>query len=481
MDDKQGFDGIIAMKPSKSEEELGPGRINRFNLNFSKKITSRDSSIQLDSMICTRKKFIRQTDLLQKTLDQQYNSNLTRSISSQQVASNSTRSIPNQQYHSNLTRSISSHQLVYEDPTFDGRPETQHSIVYNGVDRPVNSHIESENLKYFDYKQVKSVPETRKHLVKQNDNVKINQLHNKKSNYKYSNTENSFKNLQPASSSSSLHKSLKSSKSPLVEFDATKLIDRMSKIVDTATSQVNSFLGSMHSHKKVTKNDDFQQNSSEDDHHSLTDEDHPPFQDPPIEDPTNNFKLDQNCHDEYPMNDDILIMFKEMEHYQKYMNNKHYNSEPLKMNRTTKKLNDYKDISPETPKLEFFQFSSTHKDKMLYETIVSQYTSIRCRYPSKIQVRPNSTKLKTNTGVLGFLNRYYNDINNKDSNDNNNQHLSKKLNKALPRNLEVSSNRSKNDLYLQSIWNKELEIFKDQDQDKESLSIKELTKTIVSS
>lgn len=412
------------LKKSQQEDDSELGRLNRFSFNGTQK---RSSSIQLDNV--TFRTRSRSSLLLQQTLDHNYKSNLTRSFSNQQLS---------------------------QDPTMEIRPQNTRSISYNSIERPVRSQVEAENLKFLDSKhdKSKSLP-----IRKQRDEVT-----NKK--HIYSNTENSIKNLQPSSSTSnlSLGNGYQSSKSPLIEIGTGKVFNKMSKMVDNAAVQVSSFLGSSQHPRKVSKQGSLKQ--IEDDSSDEGEDEN--GRKSPEEDPSSNFSLDQDSRDEYPMSDDIRTMFQEMEHYQQHINNKHYNSEPLKMNRTTQKLNDYKNLTLDSPKTESFQFLNTYKIKIQYETIVSQYTSIRCRFPSKVSSSKTSGKSKTNTGVMGYLNRY-------------NQE-SKKLTKQPPKFfLEQSHDMSQStkDMYLQSMWNEELRIFSNPEQEKQPLNIAELAKTVI--
>lgn len=277
--------------------------------------------------------------------------------------------------------------VLSKSPALEVRPNTDRSVKYVGIPRPLRSH-ELENMKYFKQNSVDR--------RKGPSSISINTASSI-----YSNTENSFKTLDTSSDSS------------VNSLDKTKI----SSLEKTGLAKFD---------EDSSDEDDLESRSKSKTLYTIE------------ESPS--FDLDQTPTDEYIINDEIISLFQEMEQFQQYVNKK--NPTPLPMNRTTRKMNDYRDLTSSIPRNDSFQFLNTYNIKIQHEKIISQYTSLRCRFPSKVPVSSlrNST-LKTDTGIWGYLNRHHS--------------MPKTFNTLQKYPVDNEKTRS----YLESIWNKQLPMF----------------------
>ncbi|KAK6453974.1 uncharacterized protein RJT20DRAFT_64921 [Scheffersomyces xylosifermentans] len=147
----------------------------------------------------------------------------------------------------------------------------------------------------------------------------------------------------------------------------------------------------------------------------------------------------------------------------------------VKINRTQQKILDYKELHAfeAPPELDIgnskqasnakpsFGIPNSYNLKIQHETILSQYTSIRLRFASKISSNSDKVKkqMRTHTGVLGFVNRlhflneiepnedtwYYKCNNNATNQEDSNENGTEKI-----------TFETKDDI-LKSMWNNELE------------------------
>ncbi|EAZ63975.2 hypothetical protein PICST_28730 [Scheffersomyces stipitis CBS 6054] len=134
-----------------------------------------------------------------------------------------------------------------------------------------------------------------------------------------------------------------------------------------------------------------------------------------------------------------------------------------KLNRTQQKILDYKELhaleSPTTVpsfsgKPTEYEISNSYNLKIQHETILSQYTSIRLRFASKVSSNQDKVKkqMRTHTGVLGFVNRVH-FLNELEPNESSWYHRCN----STSSDEEHSITFDNKDAFLKKMWNDEVE------------------------
>lgn len=365
-------------------------------------------------------------DILRTAIHQNYKSNITRSMCGYSIA-----------------RSKSSEPIrqTTQSPT---RPPFQRSISYTiSSNLRGNKLVKRQNLEFFmnDSHSIQSTKSgSRNNSVSRMDNVSPLTVLEDRYDIKrpihhtcLSKTENSFENLQKASASKSDSSSHQSSLT--VNMNPSNRRDSLNQYHIRIASRNHPVTNHVDDNASSNDEDDnFESKSEEGDELGLDiDDDYGP----------------------YHLTLDIMDVFQEMHEFQQNFLKKDETEENVgisKMNRTTKRLNDYKTLTAEPSKPDLIQFLNSYVVKIQYESISSQYTSIRCRFPTKIATGKSKTKLRTQTGILGFINRYNESLLDEKSISYSATSKFTLLNFTNPA-------KSKTEQYIQTMWDQQLQMF----------------------